>query len=219
MLSIFPQLPPTPITWRKVLELRTYFHSSFAALSGAPYPSLPLACANFTLACNYSHVPELSLFPFFVLYSFFYFSPLFKLPCSRQAAYLSALPLSRVVSQRQGEKKKAEGERLAKIKGTGLLPEAEWLLTAIYLAFAPHTQWAWWNKRTDRDKYTQHAASTTMTSQTVQKAAPLDKHMALFCLVEHFVAAHLTSLPLTRRQLQYAYELMPISSGKKKRHI
>lgn len=58
-----------------------------------------------------------------------------------------------------------------------------------------------------------------MTSQTVQKAAPLDKHMALFCLVEHFVAAHLTSLPLTRRQLQYTYELMPISSGKKKRYI
>lgn len=150
----------------------------------------------------------------------FIFLVCLNLPCSRQAAYLSALPLSRVVSQRQGEKKKkAEGERLAKIKGTGLLPEAEWLLTAIYLAFAPHTQWAWWNKRTDRDKYTQHAASTTMTSQTVQKAAPLDKHMALFCLVEHFVAAHLTSLPLTRRQLQYAYELMPISSGKKKRYI
>lgn len=151
----------------------------------------------------------------------FIFLVCLNLPCSRQAAYLSALPLSRVVSQRQGEKKKAEGERLAKIKGTGLLPEAEWLLTAIYLAFAPHTQWAWWNKRTDRDKYTQHAASTTMTSQTVQKAAPLDKHMALFCLVEHFVAAHLTSLPLTRRQLQYAYELIPISSCKKKkeRHL
>lgn len=69
----------------------------------------------------------------------FIFLVCLNLPCSRQAAYLSALPLSRVVSQRQGEKKKAEGERLAKIKGTGLLPEAEWLLTAIYLAFAPHT--------------------------------------------------------------------------------
>lgn len=48
-----------------------------------------------------------------------------------------------------------------------------------------------------------------------RKKAPLDKHMALLCLVEHLVATHLTSLPLMRLQLQYASELTPTSSGRK----
>lgn len=50
--------------------------------------------------------------------------------------------------------------------------------------------------------------------QTVQKEAPLDKHMALFCSVEHLVATHLTSLLQRQRQLQYACELRATLSAR-----
>lgn len=114
------------------------FFLLFAALPTALHSFPPFSWANFIPVCNYSPVPKLSASLFVSRAPSFISLVCLNLPRSRQAAYLSALPLSRVVSQREG--KKTKEERLAKIKGPGPLPKAQRLPTAIYLPFASHTR-------------------------------------------------------------------------------
>lgn len=75
----------------------------FSPLSSLSPFLLPFTCAN-------QFQPVIILldqsfqFPFFVSCTFFYSSRLFKFAPSRLPAYLSALPLSRMVSQSRGGK-------------------------------------------------------------------------------------------------------------------
>lgn len=104
--------------------------------------------------------------PFFVSCTFFYFSRLFKFAPSWLPAYLSALPLSGMVSQSRGER--SEEKRLAKIKGPRPLPWAELLANAIYLPFASPCV-SLMDHRSPGRRIRATRRLDTMTSQTVQK--------------------------------------------------
>ena len=135
-----------------------------------------------------------------------------NLPRSRQAAYLSALPLSRVVSQREGKKPRRRG--WLRLKGRGhCLKQSGCRLPFIYRLLRAHRVSLMEHESQERQTHTT-PRSDNSDIQTVQKEAPLDKHMALFCLVEHLVTTHLTSLLQRQRQLQYACELRATLSAR-----